>query len=46
MAAPGGERGAGLGLAYRQRDSLNINGLGLVTNGIEFRQSIIDYSPR
>ena len=36
----------GIGLAYRQRDSLNINGLGYVTNGVEFRQSIIDYFPR
>jgi len=36
----------GVGLAYRQRDSLNINALGYITNGIEFRQSLIDYSPR
>lgn len=36
----------GVGLAYRQRDSLNINALGSITNGIEFRQSLIDYSPR
>jgi hypothetical protein len=36
----------GLGLAYRQRDSLNINGLGYVTNGVEFRQSLIDYFPK
>jgi len=36
----------GLGLVYRQRDSLNINGLGIITNGVEFHQSLIDYSPR
>lgn len=36
----------GVGLAYRQRDSININGLGNITNGIQFRQSMIDYSPR
>ena len=35
----------GLGLVYRERDSLNIEN-GLVTNGVEFRQTIIDYSPR
>lgn len=36
----------GVGLAYRQRDSLNINALGGVINGVEFRQSLIDYYPR
>ncbi|CAN5563710.1 hypothetical protein BH11BAC1_BH11BAC1_04160 [soil metagenome] len=35
----------GLGLVYRQRDSLNIENYKIL-NGIEFRQSIIDYSPR
>ncbi len=36
----------GLGLAYRQRDSLNINTFGQILNGVEFHQSIIDFSPR
>ncbi|MEO8088163.1 MAG: hypothetical protein ABI763_15190, partial [Bacteroidota bacterium] len=40
----------GLGLVYRERDSLNIisvNQLNYqIKNGIEFRQSIIDFSPR
>jgi hypothetical protein len=36
----------GIGLAYRERDSLNINGNAHITNGVEFRQSLIDYSPR
>jgi hypothetical protein len=36
----------GIGLAYRQRDSLNVTLFGEITNGIEFRQTLIDYSPR
>ena len=36
----------GVGLAYRQRDSLNINQLGFITNGVQFKQSIIDYFPK
>lgn len=35
-----------LGLVYRQRDSLNLTQLGNITNGVEFHQSLIDYSPR
>jgi hypothetical protein len=33
----------GVGLVYRQRDSLNINGLGQVINGIEFTQTVTSY---
>jgi hypothetical protein len=35
----------GVGLAYRQRDSLNLD-MFQITNGIEFRQTLIDYFPR
>ncbi len=39
----------GVGLAYRERDSLNVvvvQNITYVTNGVEFRQSMIDYSPK
>jgi hypothetical protein len=32
-----------VGLVYKQKDSLNINGIGQVTNGIEFREIIQSY---
>ena len=35
----------GVGLIYSERDSLNINALGNITNGFEFRQQVIGYSP-
>ena len=32
-----------IGMVYKQKDSLNINGIGLVTNGIEFKETIQSY---
>ena len=36
----------GIGLISRERDSVNLTQFGEITNGIEFMQTIIDYSPR
>jgi hypothetical protein len=36
----------GIGLVSRERDSVNLTQFGEITNGIEFQQTIIDYSPR
>lgn len=36
----------GIGLISRERDSVNLTQFGEITNGIEFLQTIIDYSPR
>jgi hypothetical protein len=32
-----------VGLIFKQNDSLNVNPLGQVLNGIEFRQTLYDY---
>lgn len=32
-----------VGLVFKQIDSLNVNGLGQVLNGIEFKQTVFDY---
>ncbi len=36
----------GVGLISRERDSVNLTQFGEITNGIEFQQTVIDYSPR
>jgi len=36
----------GVGLISRERDSVNLTQFGEITNGVEFMQTIIDYSPR
>ena len=36
----------GIGLISRERDIVNLTQFGEITNGIEFQQTIIDYSPR
>lgn len=36
----------GIGLVSRERDSVNLTQFGEITNGIEFQQTIIDYSPK
>ncbi|MCX6291883.1 MAG: hypothetical protein NT126_08975 [Bacteroidetes bacterium] len=32
-----------VGLVYKQKDSLNINSIGQVTNGVEFKESILSF---
>jgi hypothetical protein len=32
-----------VGMVYQQKDSLNINGLGQVTNGYEFKETVSSY---